>query len=358
MVKSKDLHEGTVIEVVSTNYMMFFGDFTKPNKDYMGIGEKYTVTKVKRSTPLVVHLKQVDGEKQGGIFLTFINKDIKVVSQPEIEAVNNTDPNTLAPNEEFILVKKGDPTQFYNDYVACKDSYHIQTNEEAVIFTKKIGQRKKIKNKLALTGICNITSGMFNSDYWYFKSKDLNKSEKQLHDYHMEIIRDTPYWYGSRQIANVESLKELELRKYNKDTRKVSDTIVNFDCYEYVTNFINKMQNAYNYGIGVASVTDELKNKGLESDYPFLFASKFDHTKFEYNPPSEKDIYVDLAFKALKLKKKDVIHYNDKGFVCMAFKTEDEREAFIKEYKNSEKIQKLYLTSEILETSSKKKLKM
>lgn len=358
MVKSKDLHEGTVIEVVSTEYMMFFGGYDPKSSDYLAIGEQYEVKKIKRSTPLVVHLKHVDSDKGGGIYFTYLNKHIKIVSQPELKVVENTDPNTLADNEEFILVKKGDPTQFYNDYVPCKDYAYTQTNEDALIFTKKIGQRKKIKNKLALTGVLNVCTGMFYSSHWYDKRRELPKDKADLHHYHMTVIRDIPYWYESSQIINVESIKELELRKYNKDTRKVSDTVVDFDCYAYVSNFITKMNNTFNYGAGIAPVVDELKSKGLENEYPFLFSSKFDHTKFQYDPPLERDIYVDLALKSLKLKKKDVIHYNDKGFVCVAFKTEEERDKFIKEYKNTEKVQTLSLTSDILEASAKKKLKM
>lgn len=358
MVKSKDLHEGTIVEIVSTNYMMFFGGFSTPNKDYMVVGEKYTVDKIKRSTPLVVHLSQVDGNKKGGVFFTYLNKDIKIVSQPELEVVNNTDPNTLAPNEEFILVKKGDPTQFYNSYAECSDYNYNQTNEDAITFTKKIGQRKKIKNKLALMGVLNLTSGMFDPYYWHQKNKSLNKSESDLYNYHMTVIKDTPYWFESKQIRNLESFKDVELRKYNKDTRKVSDTVADFNCYEYLLGFINKMHYVYSYGSGVAAVIDELKIKGVEADYPFLFSTKFDHTKFQYDPPMERDIYFDLALKSLKLKKKDVIHYNDKGFVCLAFKTEEERDTFIKEYKNTEKVQTLYLTSDILEATTKKKLKM
>jgi hypothetical protein len=358
MVKSKDLHEGTVIEVTSTEYMMFFGGYNPSASDYLAVGEQYEVKKIKRSTPLVVHLKHVDSNKGGGIYFTYLNKHIKIISQPELETVDNTDPNTLAPNEEFILVKKGDPTQFYNSYIECKDYNYTQTNEDALVFTKKIGQRKKIKNKLALMGVINLTSGMFDPYYWHQKNKGLNKAEQDLHEYHMAVIKDTPYWYELKQVINVESFKDIELRKYNKDIRKVSDTVADFDCYGYITGFINKMHNVYNYGSGVAAVIDDLKNKGLENDYPFLFSTKFDHTKFKYNPPSEKDIYVDLALKSLKLKKKDVIHYNDKGFVCVAFKTEEERDIFIKEYKNTEKVQTLYLTNDILEQSAKKKLKM
>jgi hypothetical protein len=68
MVKSKDLHEGTVIEVTSTEYMMFFGGYNPSASDYLAVGEQYEVKKIKRSTPLVVHLKHVDSNKGGGIY--------------------------------------------------------------------------------------------------------------------------------------------------------------------------------------------------------------------------------------------------------------------------------------------------
>lgn len=48
------------------------------------------------------------------------------------------------------------------------------------------------------------------------------------------------------------------IENYNKDTRKVSEHVVDFDCYEYVMRFIEKTQHIRLFGIGVASVVYNL----------------------------------------------------------------------------------------------------
>lgn len=360
MIQTKQLNIGTVLEVTSTNDMMFFGDAFRPiSQHQLLLGEQYEVTKIRKASPITIFLKQKNGSKEGDIYMSFINQDMKVVSQPQLEAKpEHTEPNTIADNEEFILVKKGDPTQFFKDFHYNKDDRYIQTDENALIFEKKIGQRKKFKNKLALTGVLNMMSGMMNYNYWYYYFKDSSEANKEVQQQHLKIFEDAPYCFQCRQITNIESLKDLELRKYNKDTRKVSDQAIDFDCYQYVVNFIEKTQHIRLFGVGVASVVYELSENNQTQEYPYLFSSKFDHTKFEYNTPQEKDVYVDLALKALKLKKKDVIHYNNKGYTCVAFKTEEERQKFVDNYKNTEKQVHLYTTDEILNsTRPKAKLK-
>jgi hypothetical protein len=359
MIQTKQLNIGTTLEVASLNQMMFFGDIFSKHQQPLAVGEQYEVTKIKKSSPITIYLKQINGAKEGEIFMSFINNDMKIVAQPELAPKEeHTDPNTLADNEEFILVKKGDPTQFYKDFEYNTDDRYVQTDKDALIFDKKIGQRKKIKNKLALTGMLNMMSGMYNSNYWYFyfqQSTDTNKEEQK---HHLSVFDETPYWFQCRQIINIESLKNLELRKYNKDTRKVSDNVIEFDCHKYVVNFIEKTQHIRLFGIGVASVVYELQENNKTEEYPYLFSSKFDRTKFKYeDTPQERDIYFDLALKALKLKKKDVIHYNNKGYTCVAFKTEEDRQKFVDNYKNTEKNVTFYTTDEIL-NSTKPKAKM
>lgn len=360
MIQTKQLNVGTILNIASTNSMMFFGDIGNRNAIYMQVGEQYLVTKVKRSSPIVISLKQINGNKEGEIFMTFINSDMTIVSQPEIEVKKeNIDPNTLKDNEEFILVKKGDPTQLFNDFHFNKSDIYVQTNEDALIFETKIGKRKKIKNKLALLGSLNMMSGMMNTSHWYYFLKNSNEHNKDEQAYHLKVFDDAPYWFSCRQIINIESLKNLELRKYDKDTRKVSEHVVDFDCYQYVINFIQKTEHIRLFGVGVASVLYDLSENKQTEQYPYLFSSKFAHNKFEYGSPQEKDIYVDLALKSLKLKKKDVIHYNNKGYVCVAFKTEEERQMFVDNYKNTEKEVKLYTTQEIINAPQvKAKLKI
>ena len=84
-----------------------------------------------------------------------------------------------------------------------------------------------------------------------------------------------------------------------------------------------------------------------------MFSAKFDHTQFQYETPQEKDIYVDLALKAFKMKKKDTIHYNNKDYACVAFKTEKKRDEFAQHYKNTEKQVNLYQTQEIIHSTQK-----
>lgn len=359
MIRSKDLTQGSILEVTSTNDMMFFGSPLNLRTTKLLVGEQYEVLKVSKS-PIGVSLQQMNGDKKGDIFLIFISGSMKIISQPQVKEVikkyNNQD-FQLNPDEEFLLTSKTHPNRVFKDYQPAnqpleKDDILLGN----LVLSKKSGQRKRFKNKLALLGYLNNLTGLFSDNMWYdfFKNDEFYKENKEIakeQKYHLHaVLSNLPNWLGGNGLSTLEDLRDLEIKKYDTQTRKILPEVIDFDVYEHVQKFSHSFQITRLYGEAVSKVVTELMKNNQLDQTPYLFATQFDFKKFqyEYQIPTEKDIYLDVALKKMGLKKKDVIQHNDKGFMCIAFASEDERQQFAKEYQNKEKLVKFLSVYEVL----------
>lgn len=361
MLKSKDMKKGVVIEVTSLNNMMFFGDIfnTRSKKELMAIGEQYELVKdVKKSGgALIATLKQINGNKGGEVFWVFINKEIKIISIPTPVVNNNPSSETelkLSDNEEYIIVKKSNPQLFYKSLAS---QYHYagrtvldknETLDGSFVLTNKIGQRKKFKNLQSLYGFLHNASGKLSYGYM----RDFSPEE----EYHMHALQNIPEWAMGDGILKVNDLKEVELRKYNTETKTVSSQAVEFDLYDYVKKYSQKMDITKLYGEAISHVIMELTEQNKINELPYIFSAKMDYSKYKYieSVPKEKDIYLDLLLKELGLKKKDCIMYNNKGFIAIACEGEEKAKEYAKKYQNKEKMQSILSVNEILNNSKLK----
>lgn len=354
MLKSKDMKKGVIIEVTSVNNMMFFGDIFNHRSQLqpMAIGEQYELVKdVKKSgSALTATLKQVGGNKGGDIFWVFINNDIKVISSPAPVMNNNPSSDTelkLNDNEEYIIVKKSNPQLFYKSLASQYHSSRTILNKYEIldtsfILTNKIGQRKKFKNLQSLYGFLHNASGKLSYNYM----RNFSPEE----EYHMHALQNIPEWAMGDGILKINDLKDVELRKYNTETKTVSSQAVEFDLCSYVKKYSQKIDLTKLYGEAISNVVVELIEQNKQDELPYIFSAKMDYSKYKYSDdiPKEKDVYLDLLLKEFNLKKKDCILYNNKGFIAIACENEDRAKEYAKKYQNKEKIQSILSVEEIL----------
>jgi hypothetical protein len=350
MLKAKDIHPGTIVEIVSLEPLMrlhedagscaFTGIVTP-----MVVGEQYeftdTIRRHSRDVPsMVARVRQVGGTKAGEVFWFFLNKHVRLVSQPALPAPVNDSLDTdfsLNANEEFVFVSKAHPTQVFrilSGYPFAPHAKDVQDGE--LVFNTQSGQRKRFKNKAVLTGFLNNISGFYSANRWYefFKANPAIAAEQQFHLHGLESL---PEWVAGGGLSDFQEAGKLELRKYNTDTRTISGVAVDFDAEGYLNSFAKKFQMTRLFGEGASAVVSGLEQNGTLDQYGFLFSAKFGPDKWTTPVAKEKDIQLDLACKALGLKKKDLPHYNANGFVAVAFKTRADLDAFASHFSNPEK---------------------
>ena len=351
MLKAKDIHPGTIVEVVSVEPLMHLtadageSAYTGNSVTPMNVGEKYEFTdSIRRHsrevTSLVARVKQVNGPKAGEVFWFFLNKHVRIVSQPALPAPVNDSLDTdfsLNANEEFVLVSKARPAQVFrilNGYPTAAHAKDVQDGD--LVFNTQSGQRKRFKNKAALTGFLNNISGFYNANRWhaFFQANPVIADEQQ---FHLHGLNSLPEWVAGDGLSDFQEAGKLELRKYNTDTRTISGVAVDFDVEGYLNSFAKKFQMTRLFGEGASSVVSGLEQNGTLDQYGFLFSAKFGPDKWTTPVAKEKDIQLDLACKALGLKKKDLPHYNANGFVAVAFKTRADLDAFASHFSNPEK---------------------
>lgn len=366
-LSAKDFKKGTRIEITQESNLLsleknaqmpafMMGGMSFPLKK----GEVYeVVADMKTSSPVVTTLQQVDDTntikelKSGQIFWVFLKEAMKVISFPEVKEADTSITDNelkLTESQEFVLVNKNNPALVYKGLEGITaDSKDVIEGE--LVFNPKSGQRKKLKNLISLYGLLHNMSGSASSEsfshhYPYHSRKNgINEIE-----YNVRELQEVPYWFDGRHVDDLNNYKSLELRKYNSDTRKITETPIDFNVFEYVVEFIKTMERTSYFGPAVSRVTKEIMLANEVDKYPFILGSKFDYTKYDdiYEIPTEKDIYLDLALKTLKLKKKDVYSHNNNGFMAIAFETQEKMEEFKSVYKHPEKVLKEYRTEDVI----------
>lgn len=346
-LKSRDMIKGMIVEFTNSIGKIQLGDqyelVRAPYKD--------------GSTALSIDLKKVgadDTVKPLSVWWIYVNNIIKVISSPNVEheafAANEL---KAAHNEEFLLVSKDNEKLYYRTIV---DNYYQNYGKKPddvvvgnLVFTKKSGQRKRLKNTQSLYGFLHNHSGAFNSKNWPDVYNTYNKPmTEKVH--HMHGFLNTDYWFENDGDLK-EEFKNLELRKYNRDTRKVLDIAVDFDSYAYVQKHFEQVNITYHYSEAVSNVVVQLLEAQKWNDFEYIVLSKFNVTDYDClydDMPREKDVLFDVALKTMAIKKKDYANYNKNGFAAIAFTSKEQADQFLTLYKDKEKLVKC-LSKEQLE---------
>lgn len=351
---SMNLRKGTVLEVLEDVVMPADkGDGAHVSASYLGgagkvsllKGEKYEVTKVSKEggSAYVVRMSQVGGSKRAQNFLVFL-AHLAIHSQPEVTPDDVTAGPTEAKlnvNEELVLVSKSDPSKVFK---AIDDAFYASSSSidakndvkvDGLVLSSKTGQRKKFKNIQTLYGFLNNASGCMdhNALYHYFNGGGGTKAEQ----FHLHAMDGMPAWVGG--AAYDKGLKHLEVRKYDREARKVLGVAVEFDIQAYLDKYKASFNVTLRHGEAVSAVAGEIAQElGMEGfeKYPFVCAVEFDASKFADRRlvPREKDLYMELAIKQLGWKKKDLFACNKNGFAAVACKSKEDAQALMDAYKN------------------------
>jgi hypothetical protein len=365
MIKTTDVQKGTLVEVLTTDSLMTLGPgepggmaFNPLATAYpMLTGEQYEFTgevrKSRHSSSKVACLKQVGGPKEGMVFWEFVRKNLRLVSGAAPVIEDRPDSSmALNTGEEYVLVSKTDPTLFFKNI----DTHRYQVEAHAkdsrvgdLLFNPLPSQRKTLKNKQVLFGVLHRLSNVLDAEAWPILRKDpktLSLSDKASY-MHLQNLASLPYWMAGPGLQDLSDLSRIELRKYNTRTKTLSGTALPFDCETVARRFVATMTLVEHFGSGVAHLAGALCQENKADSHPWLFSAMFDpdgpHGIREHlwgepeNTGKGKDIALDLALKRAGLKKKDIPHYNENGYVAVAFDNEKDRAAFAAAFSNPEK---------------------
>lgn len=368
MIKAKEMIPKAIIEV-TTPFFILDGEpgtvLTNNLKEIsVNVGEQYEIIKCgKKNGALVLDLKQTtEPYKQGKQWVVFCNNHFKIISKPTTIDNNFKETEPLLNNdEEFVIVNKVNPELYLItvNYIFSDNGLRSDNTDDIIegdlIFTKKKGQRKRLKNLQSLHGfLLNLTS--FLNDFYFEEDKNVL--------YHLHPLFNTPGWtHNVSNKIDLEVLKNLELRKYNTTTKSVYSQAVDFDIYENVKNKVNKFNLTKKYGEAVTHILCSLKENDKVLDYPFLVSIKYTQKFLEdiqYNYHSrcfiEKDTEFDLAIKSLKIKKSENNYYQNNSFACMAFKSESDAVSFKNVYNSSNKKLEILNTNDLLNDNKREEV--
>lgn len=339
-ITSRDIQKGTTLTVVQQGLLL------PPNFSYLGnsagvtmlaVGEVFEVVRCAKgnTASMELHLKEVGGAgRVGWQFLGQAAPLFEVLSQPEappaLPRAAESDPR-LSDDEEFAIVLKSDPSQWFQQvhgyrFVQSPD----QTAINQIIFTSKSGKRKRFKNMQTVGLHLREISGSLHKEHWRSLMSDPGQRERafHLHSLHQFTYHGVP---PDQTIP----LPEIEIRKYNRNTRKLASSPVDYDVAGYIAKFRATMLLLSLHGEAVSALADQLAKAGQLGKYPHVFSAYFDESHFEslFEVPREKDLHLDLAFKQLGLNKKDAPLVNKNGYSAIAFATKAELDAFSATYK-------------------------
>lgn len=345
MLKSRDMVKGMIIEFTNSIGKIQLGDqYELIKAPYKGGSSALSIELLKVGSP--------EGTKPIKIFWVYVNGIMKVISTPQVEnEAFSANELKASSNEEYLFVSNTNDKLYYRDL----KQYHTPKSDDVIIgnlvFTKKSGQRKRIKNIQSLYGFLHNHSGAFNDKNW----PGMHQSYKQPmseNRHFMHGFVNVEYWFENSGDLK-EEFKHLELRKYNRDTRKVAEVPVDFSPYAYVLKHFEQVNVTYHYSEAVSNVLNQLMEKQKWQEDSYIVISKFDYKKYNYleDIPKEKDVLFDLAIKTMGLKKKDCFYYNKNGFAAIAFQTQEEAEKFVSLYKDNDKIINIISKDELVRDS-------
>lgn len=351
MLKSRDMIKGMIFE------------FTEGN-NYITKGVPYELIRAPYkdgSSGMSIDFKKVGSSpdtKPQTVWWSFVNNFIKIISTPEVQreefAANEL---KAAHNEEFLFVSKTHDKLYYRTMVDYYYNAHGKKPDDVIVgnlvFSKKSGQRKRIKNIQSLYGFLHNHSGAFNAKNWPDVYHTYNKPmTEKVH--HMHGFINTDYWFENDGDLK-EEFKNLELRKYNRDTRKVLDVAVDFDPYAYVNKHFEQVNITYHYSEAVSNVVAQLIESQKWNSFEYIVLSKFNVTDYDClydDMPREKDALFEVAIKTMGLKKKDYPNYNKNGFAAIALPSKEDAENFVKLYKDPQKTVKMISKIELENNSN------
>lgn len=339
MLKSSELSKGTLLEATGSACELFVNDdedFTTQlpgNGQPAAAGKLFMVERV-TSSPITVFLSEVGGPLKGHNFLVWISGAFKIHSQPAAASTETFSPREpkLNANEEFVLVSKANPDLVFR---CIDDTSRTHDKNDSVVgnltFNSKSGQRKKFKTMQTLTGFLHNASGLLDPSPWHFHFK---KHPDKAREFHLHALDQLPDWVGGPKVD--QDFDKLELRKYDRDSRKISLAFVDFDLSGYLAKFKEVFNLTFLYGEAVSGLAAKLAEDQALDAFPFVFCTEFDSSKFKYRheSPREKDLYADLAIKQLGLKKREVPSVNKNGFAAVGCSSLAQAEALSKAYKN------------------------
>lgn len=339
-ITSRDLQKGTTLTVVQQ------GPLFPPNFSYLGanggvtllaVGEVFEVLRCAKgnTASMELHLKEVGGAgRTGWQFLGQAAPLFEVLSQPEapqaLPRAAESDPR-LSDDEEFAIVLKSDPAQWFQQvHTSRLVESPDQTAINQLIFTTKSGKRKRFKNMQAVGLHLREISGSLHDEHWRDLLSDPSTRERAFHLHSLDSFA-----YRGNPPDHAIPLPEIEIRKYNRDTRKLASIPVDYDVAGYIAKFRATMLLLSLHGEAVSALADQLAKADQLEKYPHVFSAYFDerHFRFAFEVPREKDLYLELALKQLGLKKKDAPLVNKDGFSAIAFETKAELDAFSAAYK-------------------------
>ncbi len=249
--------------------------------------------------------------------------------------IEEKDKNTVSKNEDFILVNLQSPNLFISK---GKSIY-----QNGFYFSKSLSDRKSFKTKQSVLKF--IREQVQSDPVPHLDQYDIRR-------YHLHY--NNPYMKEYNFDTPLESFKNLELRKYNLDTKKISSEPCDFDVFSYALHMKIGQQIVSQYGEGVASILSKIIQEEKTEEYPFIFSAKYSKRAFsnfvlkQENIPLEKDIALDVCFKILNIKKNQFMHYNQNSFVAIACDSEETFEKFKQNFKNPEKEVTLLKTKDFI----------
>lgn len=270
-------------------------------------------------------------------------KDVNLGWGREINWVGKTNISSFTENEWQKINSKyfeNYTNPHKNDTNDIKDSFRWNTG---------LSQRKKINKNKSLFYFLNGLSGRTTDDYMFFLSQtDLYKAHNVCG------LEKAGGWHNG-PFVDLELVKDFELRKYNKDSRKVYDVAVDFNCYNFAKNFEQMFKMSLEYGQAVSGVVKKLLEVGNINEDSYILSSKFDCKKYKksYNfseVPHEKDMYMSKVIKDYKLKN-ECVNLNN-GFSAIHFDTEEELNKFLLNYKEKEKVLTVIKMKDLIENKA------
>ena len=310
-------------------------------------GEEYEIVRDRVSLEGIhgryMEVRQINGQKTGSADYEYVREQATLTQKGVLVVTHAEDDFSLNTDEEFVLVQKANPAMVLVTVQnrGWSEAHARDVDVGELVFSPLVGRRHRLKNKAVLLGYLNSLSGASDLDWHFFNPANPAEPEGRRQRFHLHGLYDQPEWVSNTEgLQHLSSGNLLELRKYNTSTRKISPVAIPFDCGAYLQRHVQTMNLTRLYGEAVSRVIAGLIEAGTLTSFTHVMDI---HPALIPDPRedaivNEKDIAVDLAFKRLGVKKKDIPHANQYGMAAVAFSSLAEANAFGAVYSNPEKV--------------------
>lgn len=271
----------------------------------------------------------------------------------------------LNEGEEFVVVKKTNPLYFLRDvnpgwvrtayiqkcesdaawcvknydYLASYADPHkndLTEGASSLVWNTLIGKRKKLGKTKSLYYFLNGLCGRCSDDYMFHLGQSDENTRFNVHG-----LASAGGSYGP--FIDWESVKDFELRKYNKATKEIYAEAVDFDCHAYARNFDQMFKLSMAFGPAVAAVAKQIAAAGGVAR-GHIVHTRFDVYKYSSAPswdfaevPMDKDLYMVKALKDFGLAGAPSF-IGPRGFAAVWVEDLAQAQALQASYKDQEKI--------------------